>query len=57
MSVWINAARHDVLTARIDDRRALGDFESLTDGSDCPILAQYVGTERPVRINDGSALN
>jgi hypothetical protein len=57
MSVWINAARHDVLTARIDDRRALGDIESLTDGSDCPILAQYVGTERPVRINDGSALN
>ena len=57
MGVRIDAARHDVAAAGVNDFGAGRRLQVFADGDDRAVIDQDVGTPRVVVIDDGAAAN
>ena len=57
VGVRVDAARHDVLAAGVDDGGAPRRIEPFAHGGDQAVAAQHVRPQRPVRVDDGAALD
>ncbi len=55
--VRIDAARHHVLAAGVDDAGARRRFQAFAHGGNQAILAQHVGAKRLVGVDDGAAFD
>jgi hypothetical protein len=55
--VRIDAARHDVLAAGVDDGCARRRVQAFAHCGDQTVLAQHVGTQRLVGVDDGAAFD
>ena len=57
MRMWVDSARHDVLTARVNDRRSTRSIEIGPYCDDLPIVAKHIGSNRLFRVYYCTALD
>jgi hypothetical protein len=55
MGMWIDAARHHVAAAGVDDLGARGRLDGGADGSDRLAVDQHIGAPRMIVVDDGAA--